>query len=84
MNLALKGLRTNPIQNFIPWRAVWNSNSVSTLCCLIFDVSQETSSGASPNDLLAKGKNNMSNLLEIVNRLYSREIGFRTGIKKDV
>ena len=52
-------LRTNPIQNFIPWRAVWNGNSVSTLRHLVFDVSRATSSDASLNDLLAKGKNNI-------------------------
>ena len=32
-----KMLRTNPILNFIPWRAVWNGNSVSTPCRLVFD-----------------------------------------------
>ena len=32
-------LRNNPIQNFIPWRAVWNGNSVSTPYCLVFDAS---------------------------------------------
>ena len=32
-----KMLRTNPIQNFIPWRAVWNGDSVSTPCRLVFD-----------------------------------------------
>ena len=75
-------LRTNPIQNFIPWRAVWNGNSVSTLCRLVFDVSQPTSSGTSLNDLLAKGKNNMNKLVEIVIRWYSHEIWFHTDIKK--
>ena len=47
-------LRTNPIQNFIQQKAVWNSNSMSAPCCLVFDASQPTSSGASVNDLLAK------------------------------
>ena len=75
-------LRTNPIQNFVPWRAVWNGNSVSTLCRLVFDVSQPTSSGTSLNDLLAKGKNDMNKLVEIVIRWYSHEIWFHTDIKK--
>ena len=35
-------LRNNPIQNFIPWRGVWNGNSVSTPCCVVFDASQPT------------------------------------------
>ena len=33
-------LRTSPIQNFIPYRAVWSDNSVSTPCRLVFDTSQ--------------------------------------------
>ena len=77
-----KMLRTNPIQNFISWTAVWNGNSVSTPCRLVFDASQPTSSGASLNDLHAKGKNNMNKLAEIVIRWYSRKIGFHTDIKK--
>ena len=28
------------IQKFIPWRAVWNGNSISTPCRLVFDASQ--------------------------------------------
>ena len=55
----------HPVQNFIPWRAVWNDNSVSRACCLVFDGSQPTASGTSLNDILAKGKNNMKKLVEI-------------------
>ena len=33
-------LRKNPIQNYIPWRVVWNENSVSTYCRLVFYASQ--------------------------------------------
>ena len=29
------------VQYFIPWRAVWNGNSVSTPCRLVFDASQK-------------------------------------------
>ena len=75
-------LRINPVQNFIPWRAVWNGNSVSTPCRLVFDALQTTSSGASFNDLLAQGKNNMYKLVEIVIRWYSHEIGFHADIKR--
>ena len=59
-------LRNNPIQNFIPWLEVWNGNSINTPCRIIFDASQSTSSGISLNDILAKGKNNMNKLVEIV------------------
>ena len=61
----LEMLRRSEIQNFIPWRAVWNGNSISTPCRLIFDASQPTASGWSLNDILAKGKNNMNKLIEI-------------------
>ena len=50
-------LAKNSVQNFILWRAIWNS--LSTHCRLAFDVSQPTASGTSLNDILAKGKNNM-------------------------
>ena len=53
------------IQNLFPWRAVWNGNSISTPCRLVFDASQPTASGWSLNNILAKGKNNMSKLVEI-------------------
>ena len=67
--LAQQGiLIANPIRNFILWRAVWNRNSVSTPCRLVFDTSQPTSSGASPNAILTKGKNKMNKLVEIVTR----------------
>ena len=75
-------LRTTPIQNFIPQREVWNGSSISTLCLIVFDVSQPTSSGAILNDLLAKGKNDLNKLVEIVIRWYSHKIGFHTDIKK--
>ena len=54
-----KNLKENPIQNFIPWRSVWNSNSISTPCRIVFDASQATSSGVSLNDLVSKGRNTM-------------------------
>ena len=44
------------IQNFVPWRAVWNGNSISTSCRLVFDASQPTASGWSLNDILPKTK----------------------------
>ena len=32
------------VKYFIPWRAVWNGNSISTPCRLVFDASQKTNS----------------------------------------
>ena len=70
------------IQNFIPWRTVWNGNSISTPCRLVFDASQHTVSGWSLNDILAKGKNNMNKLVQIVIRWSIHKIGCHTDIKK--
>ena len=75
-------LKASDVQNFIPWRAVWNGNSVSTPCHIIFDASQQTASGTSLNDILAKGKNNTNKLVEIVIRWSKHRIGFHTDIKK--
>ena len=48
-----KQLANSPIQNFIPWRAVWKENSLSTPCRVVFDASQPTNSGFSLNDIIA-------------------------------
>ena len=69
------------IQKFIPWRAVWNGNSISTPCRLVFDASQPTASGWS-YDILAKVKNNMNKLVEIVILWSIHKIGHHTYIKK--
>ena len=75
-------LKNHTIQNFIPWRAVWNSNSLSTPCRLVFNASQATDTGFSLNDLLAKGRNNMSKLQEILIRWSTHKIAFHTDVKK--
>ena len=76
-------LRASDVQNFTPWRAVWNGNSVSKPCRIVFDASQQTPSGTSLNYILAKGgKHNMSKLVEIVIRWSKHRIGFHTDIKK--
>ena len=50
------------LQNYIPWR-VWNENSISTSCRLVFDASHKTSRCCSLNSLRAKGVNSMNSLL---------------------
>ena len=75
-------LRQSSIQNFIPWRAVWKTNSLSTPCRLVFDASQPRSSGYSLNRILAKGRNSMNKLVEIMIRWYSQKVGFHTDVKK--
>ncbi|XP_066916884.1 uncharacterized protein [Clytia hemisphaerica] len=75
-------LQNHPIQNFIPWRAVWKGNSVSTPCRIVFDASQATSSGYSLNDLLAKGRNNLNKLQEIIIRWSMHRVGVHTDVRK--
>ena len=48
----------------------------------VFDASQPTSSGCAPNDVLAKGKNNMNKFVEIVILGFLGLVGFHTDIRK--
>ena len=75
-------LKNSPVQNFIPWRTVWKDNSLSTPCRLVFDASQIADSGFSLNNLLAKGKNNMNKLQEIIIRWSIHKAAFHADIKK--
>ena len=77
-----KRLKDNPVQNYIPWRCVWNGNSVTTPCRLVFDASQPTDTSYSLNSILAKGRNNMNKLVEILIRWMSHKIAFHTDIQK--
>ena len=75
-------IKGSTVSHFIPWRAVWNNNSVSTPCRLVFDASQVTGTGLSLNNLLAKGRNNMNKLVEIAIRWQIRKSVFHTDIRK--
>ena len=75
-------LTNHPIQNFIPWCSVWNGNSVTTPCRVVFDASQPTKSSYSLNDILAKGRNNMNKLVEIFIRWRSNKYVYHTDIQK--
>lgn len=68
-------------QHYIPWRAVWKTNSLSTPCRVVFDTSSQTTSGYSLNDILAKGRNNL-NKLQITLRWKIHKFGFTTDIRK--
>ena len=70
------------IQHFIPWRVVWNPNSVTTSCRLVFDASMRTNRECSLNDLLAKGRNNMNKLVQIAIRWTMHLHGYHTDIQK--
>ena len=75
-------LADSPIQNFIPWRVVWNENSLSTPCRPVMDASMATSSSYSLNEILAKGRNNMNKLVEILIRWSSYLYAFHCDIQK--
>ena len=75
-------LANTKIINFIPWRAVWKPNSLSTPCRVVFDASQPTNSGYSLNDILAKGTNNMNRLVEILIRWTTHHTAFHTDVRK--
>lgn len=75
-------LQSNKMQHFIPWRAVWKGNSISTPCRIVFDASQATSSGFSLNDLLAKGRNNLNKLQEMIIRWSIHRVAIHTDVKK--
>ena len=70
------------LKYFIPWRAVWNENSISTPCRVVYDATMPTRSGKGLNNVLAKGRNTMNRLAEIVIRWFIRFIGFHTDVKK--
>ena len=48
----------------------------------MFDASQVTSTGFSLNDIIAKGRNNMNKLVEIVLRWCINKVAFHTDIQK--
>ena len=75
-------LQTSQIQYYIPWRAVWKGNSVSTPCRVVYDASQATASGYSLNDILAKGRNNLNKLQEILVRWSIHRVAVHTDIRK--
>ena len=75
-------LKNHQMQHFLPWRAVWKGNSVSTPCRVVFDASMATSSGYSLNDILAKGRNNLNNLQEILIRWSTKPTAIHTDITK--
>ena len=75
-------LQSCKMHYYISWRAVWKSNSFSTPCRIVFDASQPTASGFSLNDVLAKGRNNLNHLQEILIRWSVQPTAIHTDIKK--
>ena len=74
-------LKSSNIQNYIAWLIAWKE-SVSTPCRPVFHASQATATGFSLNDLLAKGKNSLNSLQEMMIRWMSYPVGVHTDISK--
>ena len=70
------------LHHFIPWRAVWKPNSVSTPCRVVFDASSPTPTGFSLNDILAKGINSLNRLQDIALRWRIHASAFTTDVRK--
>ena len=54
--------------HFTPWRSVWNSNSMTTQCRVVFDMSAISETGLSLNDISPKGINQINNLIVVFTR----------------
>ena len=70
------------MQHYLVWRVVYNPNSLSTPCRLVFDASHPTASGRSLNSLLPKGENRMNQLLQIVIRWLTLPFVLHTDVRK--
>ena len=70
------------VKYFIPWLVVYNENSVSTPCRLVFDASCCPRGGCSLNSLLAKGTNNMNRLINILISWSGHKFAFHADIRK--
>ena len=66
------------VKYFHIWRPVWNSNSVSTDCRIVFDASYSPRGEESINSILAKGRNGMNSLVQICIKWSVRRYGFHT------
>ena len=77
-----ESLKNNPIQNFIPWHVVFNSNSLTTAARIVYNYSHPTPSGYSMNDLLPKGRNNMNSLIEIFIRWRTHKVAFHSDVEQ--
>ena len=64
-NEVQKILEENPVQNYILGIAVWNKISLTTPCRIVFDASKITESSYRLNEILVKGRYNVSKLVEI-------------------
>ena len=74
-------LKNSPIQNFLAWRIVWKSSSVSSPSRPVFDASMPTDTGKSLNDILVKGRNNMNKLQEVFIRWLTHKVAYHCDLQ---
>ena len=70
------------VHYFIPWRPVFNENSVSTPCRLVMDASASPRGQPSINSLLVKGSNRMNKIVMIILRWFCWLYAFHSDISK--
>ena len=73
-------LKNAKVQNFLPWRPVFKSSSISSPCRPVFDGTMPTPSGVGLNDIIAKGRNNMNKLIEIFMRWRTYSVAFHNDV----
>ncbi len=73
-------LKESNVQNFLPWGVAYKPGSITTPARPVFNASMVTASGYALNDILAKGKNNMSKLVEIFIRFRTHMVGYHNDI----
>ena len=78
----IRSISESKVQHFLPWRVTHNDNSLSTPARLVYDGSMITPSGHSLNSILAKGRNNMNKLVEILIRWFVKRSAYHTDIRK--
>ena len=69
------------VRHYYAWRIAW-SESLTTSCRPVFDGSMPTPGGTSLNDILAKGTNNMNNLVEMIIRWSIKMFAYHTDVSK--
>ncbi len=75
-------IMASAVKYFIPWRLVFNLNSVTTDSRLVFDASCCPRDAASLNSILAKGTNNMNKLIAILIKWRTHLVAFHTDVRK--
>ena len=81
-NEVQKDLISHPAGTYvIPWRVVHKASSLSTPCRMVFDASSKTPGGESLNGILAKGRNNLASLINVLLKFRCSKAAFTCDIR---